>query len=334
MNNSSPPPAEQPAPYANLTPDLILQAVESANYRCDGRLLGLNSYENRVYQIGIEDEQPLIAKFYRPARWSDAAILEEHAFSQELAEREIPVVAPLANAGGATLHRFEGFRFALYPRRAGRAPELDDVEVLEWLGRFLGRIHAVGATRRFEHRPSLDVHSFGDEPLQYLLENDFIPIDLLPAYRSTADDLLQRVRQIFDAAGAVTAIRLHGDCHPGNVLWRDGPHFVDFDDCRMGPALQDIWMLLSGDRAAMTRQLGYVLDGYQDFCEFNFTELHLLEALRSLRMLHYSAWLARRWNDPAFPLNFPWFNTQQYWQDQILALREQRALLDEPPLNP
>lgn len=334
MNNSSPPPAEQPAPYADLTPDLILHAVESANYRCDGRLLGLNSYENRVYQIGIEDEQPLIAKFYRPARWSDAAILEEHAFSQELAEREIPVVAPLANVEGATLHRFEGFRFALYPRRAGRAPELDDVEVLEWLGRFLGRIHAVGATRRFEHRPSLDVHSFGDEPLQYLLENDFIPIDLLPAYRSTADDLLQRVRQIFDAAGAVTTIRLHGDCHPGNVLWRDGPHFVDFDDCRTGPALQDIWMLLSGDRAAMTRQLGYVLDGYQDFCEFNFTELHLLEALRSLRMIHYSAWLARRWNDPAFPLNFPWFNTQQYWQDQILALREQRALLDEPPLNP
>lgn len=334
MNNSSPPPAEQPAPYAELTPDLILHAVESANYRCDGRLLGLNSYENRVYQIGIEDEQPLIAKFYRPARWSDAAILEEHAFSQELAEREIPVVAPLASVEGATLHRFEGFRFALYPRRAGRAPELDDVEVLEWLGRFLGRIHAVGATRRFEHRPSLDVHSFGDEPLQYLLENDFIPIDLLPAYRSTADDLLQRVRQIFDAAGAVTTIRLHGDCHPGNVLWRDGPHFVDFDDCRMGPALQDIWMLLSGDRAAMTRQLGYVLDGYQDFCEFNFTELHLLEALRSLRMIHYSAWLARRWNDPAFPLNFPWFNKQQYWQDQILGLREQRALLDEPPLNP
>lgn len=333
MNNHQLP-DEQPAPYADLTPDLILQAVESANFNCDGRLLALNSYENRVYQIGIEEQQPLIAKFYRPARWSDAAILEEHAFSQELAEREIPVVAPLANADGGTLHCFAGFRFALYPRRAGRAPELDDVEVLEWLGRFLGRIHAVGATRAFEHRPTLDVHSFGDEPLRFLLENDFIPVDLLPAYRSTAEDLLWRVRQIFGEADAVSAIRLHGDCHPGNVLWRDGPHFVDFDDCRMGPALQDIWMLLSGDRTAMTKQLGYILDGYQDFCEFDLAELSLLEALRSLRMLHYSAWVARRWNDPAFPLNFPWFNTQQYWQDQILGLREQRALLDELPLMP
>lgn len=334
MNNLELPPGEQLPPYANLTPDLILQAVESTNFHCDGRLLALNSYENRVYQIGIEDRQPLIAKFYRPARWSDAAILEEHAFSHELAEREIPVVAPLANTDGSTLHCFSGFRFALYPRRAGRAPELDDVEVLEWLGRFLGRIHAVGATRAFEHRPTLDVRSFGDEALEFLLQSNFIPADLLPAYRSTAEDLLSRVRQIFIDAGAVRSIRLHGDCHPGNVLWRDGPHFVDFDDCRMGPALQDIWMLLSGDRTAMTRQLGYILDGYQDFCQFDSAELRLLEALRSLRMLHYSAWLARRWSDPAFPLNFPWFNTQQYWQDQILGLREQRALLDEPSLNP
>lgn len=327
-------PEPEAPPYSNLTPELILQAVESLDFRCDGRLLGLNSYENRVYQIGIEDEQPLIAKFYRPARWPDAAILEEHAFSRELAEREIPVVAPLANSGGETLHCYEGFRFSLYPRRPGRAPELDDVEVLEWLGRFLGRIHAVGATRSFEHRPTLDVQSFGDEPLQFLLANNFVPIDLLPAYRTTAEDLLQRVRQIFAQAGALQAIRLHGDCHPGNVLWRDGPHFVDFDDCRMGPALQDIWMLLSGDRAAMSKQLGYVLDGYQDFCDFDFAELQVLEALRSLRMIHYSGWLARRWSDPAFPLNFPWFNSQQYWQDQILSLREQRALLDEPPLTP
>lgn len=299
---------------------------------CDGRLLGLNSYENRVYQIGIEDGEPLIAKFYRPQRWSDAAILEEHAFSLELAEREIPVVAPVT-IGELTLHRFEGFRFALYPRRPGRAPELDDVEVLEWLGRFLGRIHAVGATAEFAHRPTLDIESFGDDSLAYLLAHDFIPLDLLPAYRSTVEDMLRRVRQIYAEAGSLAAIRLHGDCHPGNILWRDGPYFVDFDDCRMGPALQDIWMLLSGDRVAMTHQLDHILDGYRDFCDFNAAELRLLEALRSLRMLHYSAWLARRWADPAFPLNFPWFNTQQYWQDQILALREQRALLDEAPLE-
>lgn len=203
MSNFQLAPGEQPAPYGNLTPDLILQAVESIGFNCDGRLLGLNSYENRVYQVGIEDQQPLIAKFYRPARWSDAAILEEHAFSHELAEREIPVVAPLASTDGGTLHSFAGFRFALYPRRAGRAPELDDVEVLEWLGRFLGRIHAVGATRAFVHRPTLDIRSYGDEPLEFLLANNLIPADLLPAYRSTAEDLLLRVRQIFGQAGAV-----------------------------------------------------------------------------------------------------------------------------------
>lgn len=334
MSNSAPAPDALAAPYAELTPERILQAVESANFLCDGRLLALNSYENRVYQVGIEDDQPVVAKFYRPQRWSNAAILEEHAFTIELAEREIPVVAPLSDAGSATLHEFDGFRFALYPRRAGRAPELDDVAVLEWLGRFLGRIHAVAATRVFEHRPTLNVPTFGDQPLEFLLASDYIPVDLVPAYRSTAEDVLRRVRQIFEQAAETVAIRLHGDCHPGNVLWRDGPHFVDFDDCRMGPAVQDIWMLLSGDRAAMTRQLGYVLDGYQDFCEFNFAELRLLEALRSLRMIYYSGWLARRWHDPAFPANFPWFSTQQYWQDQILGLREQRALLDEPPLNP
>lgn len=321
------------APYAELTPDKILQAVESEDLLCDGRMLALNSYENRVYQIGIEGGDPLIAKFYRPGRWSNAAILEEHAFTLELAEREIPVVAPLSNPAGMTLHEWEGFRFALYPRRPGRAPELDDPQVLEWLGRFLGRIHALGATRAFEHRPTLDVSSFGDEPLAYLLAGNFIPLDLLDAYRSTVENVLQCVRAIFDQVTPVAMIRLHGDCHPGNVLWRDGPHFVDFDDCRMGPALQDIWMLLSGDRPAMNKQLGHVLDGYLDFCDFNFVELRLLEALRSLRMIHYAAWLARRWDDPAFPLNFPWFNTQQYWQNQILSLREQRALLDEGPLS-
>jgi Ser/Thr protein kinase RdoA (MazF antagonist) len=320
-------------PYHDLIPDRLLNAVESVGLRCDGRLLALNSFENRVYQIGMEDGGQLVAKFYRPGRWSDDAILEEHAYTLELAEREIPVVAPLQFAAGRTLHEFEGFRFALYPRRPGRAPELDDPDTLEWMGRFIARIHAVGAIRPFVHRPTLDIESFGEEPLRFLLAGAFIPPDLEPAYRSVVEDVLGRVRGCFARAGTVAQIRLHGDCHPGNVLWtQDGPHFVDFDDCRMGPALQDIWMLLSGDRASQNLQLLHVMEGYREFCDFNAAELHLLEALRTLRMIHYSGWLARRWHDPAFPAAFPWFNTQRYWQDQILALREQSALLDEAPL--
>ena len=320
-------------PYQDLTPDRLLNAVESAGFRCDGRLLALNSFENRVYQFGIEDDAPLVAKFYRPGRWSDEAILEEHVFTLDLAEREIPVVAPLVDKTGCTLHHFEGFRFALYPRRPGRAPELDDPDTLEWMGRFIGRIHAVGAIQPFAHRPVLDMESFGTEPSQFLLQEHFIPPDLEPAYRSVVEDVLRRVRDCFERAGKVGQIRLHGDCHPGNVLWTEGgPHFVDFDDCRMGPALQDLWMLLSGDRASQNAQLLNVMEGYREFHDFNPAELHLLEALRTLRMIHYSGWLARRWEDPAFPAAFPWFNTQRYWQDQILALREQAALLDEPPL--
>ncbi|MGE5027976.1 MAG: serine/threonine protein kinase [Betaproteobacteria bacterium] len=320
--------------YQDLTPDRLLNAVESIGFRCDGRLLALNSYENRVYQVGIEDGPPLVVKFYRPQRWSDEAILEEHAFTLELAEREIPVVAPLADSASRTLHEFEGFRFALYPRRPGRAPELDDPDTLAWMGRFIGRIHAVGSIRPFAHRPALTVESFGDESFHYLMEHGFIPPDLEATYRSVVEDVLGRVRASFARAGEVPMIRLHGDCHPGNVLWTDdGPHFVDFDDCRMGPAIQDLWMLLSGDRAAMNIQLLDVIEGYREFHDFHPRELHLVEALRTLRMIHYSAWLARRWDDPAFPASFPWFNTQRYWQDQILALREQAALLDEPPLT-
>lgn len=320
-------------PYQDLTPDRLLNAVESVGWRCDGRLLALNSFENRVYQIGMEDGGQLVAKFYRPGRWSDDAILEEHAYTLELAEREIPVVAPLQDAAGHTLHGFEGFRFALYPRRPGRAPELDDPETLEWMGRFIARIHAVGALKPFVHRPAIDIETFGEEPLSFLLEGDFIPPDLEPAFRSVAEDVLRRVRDCYARAGAVAQIRLHGDCHPGNILWTpDGPHFVDFDDCRTGPALQDIWMLLSGDRASQNLQLLHVMEGYREFCDFNAAELNLLEALRTLRMIHYSGWLARRWDDPAFPAAFPWFNTQRYWQDQILALREQSALLEEAPL--
>jgi Ser/Thr protein kinase RdoA (MazF antagonist) len=326
--------ADHPTPFSELTPDFILNALESLDLRCDGRLLALNSYENRVYQVGMEDAPPYVTKFYRPFRWSDAAIQEEHDFSHALAAQEIPVVPPLALAG-STLHHFDGFRFAVFPRRGGRAPELGDPDTLEWLGRFIGRIHAIGATSDFVHRPTLDIENFGVEPREYLLTHEFIPADLDAAYRSVSAQALEGVRHCFERAGNVSRIRLHGDCHPGNVLWTDdGPHFVDFDDCRMGPAIQDLWMLLSGERGDMVRQLSDLLAGYEDFYEFDPRELHLVEALRTLRLIHYSAWLARRWDDPAFPKNFPWFNTQHYWQDRILELREQIALMDEPPLWP
>jgi len=326
-------------PYSGLTPDTVLDALASAGLRGDGRLLALNSYENRVYQVWLEaaaepQTASVVTKFYRPARWTDAQILEEHAFTGELAEREIPVVAPLALEGRGTLHEFGGFRFAVYPRRGGRTPELEDRDTLEWMGRFIGRIHALGATRPFAERPALDIESFGREPRDWLLAHDFIPADLLDAWRSVAELALAGITRCYERAGDVRALRLHGDCHAGNVLWTDaGPHFVDFDDCRSGPAIQDLWMLLSGDRSAMTRQLADVLAGYEDFHEFDARELHLLEALRTLRLIHYSAWLARRWDDPAFPAAFPWFNTQRYWQDRILELREQIALMDEGPLR-
>ncbi|HEY5994478.1 MAG TPA: serine/threonine protein kinase [Gallionellaceae bacterium] len=320
--------------YADLTPDCVLNALEALGFRCDGRLLALNSYENRVYQVGIEDGAPLVAKFYRPGRWSDVAILEEHGFVQELAGREIPVVAAL-EIDGKTLHHFAGFRFALFPRHGGRAPELDDRDTLEWMGRFMGRIHAVGALKKFQHRPALDLASFGTQPRDYLLAHDFIPQDLLAAWSSVSLQALEGVRHCFERAGDAALIRLHGDCHAGNVLWTDdGPHFVDFDDSRMGPAVQDLWMLLSGEREDRVRQMTDVLAGYEDFHEFDERELHLIEALRTLRLVHYSAWLAQRWDDPAFKQAFPWFNTQRYWQDRVLELREQIALMQEPPLWP
>ena len=320
------------APYSGLTPDVALDALEHVGLRPDGRMLSLNSYENRVYQFWMEEGPPLVAKFYRPARWSDAQILEEHAYTQELAGNEIPVVAPLA-VKGTTLHAFAGYRYALFPRRGGRAPELEDARELEWIGRFVGRIHAVGAVRAFRDRPALDVESHGAEPRAWLLDSGLLPADLLPAWTSASALALDGVRSSFERAGDVKAIRLHGDCHAGNMLWTDeGPHFVDFDDSRMGPAVQDLWMLLSGDRQAMTRQLADVLAGYEDFCEFNPRELNLVEALRTLRLIHYSAWIARRWDDPAFPPAFPWFGTQRYWQDRVLELREQIAAMEEAPL--
>lgn len=326
-------------PFATLTPERILDAMESVGLRGDGRLLALNSYENRVYQIGIEAQAPdrsatfIVAKFYRPGRWVDDAIAEEHAFVAELDEREIPVVSALQVADGETLHEFGGFRFAVYPKRGGRAPELDDSATLAWIGRFIGRIHAVGALRPFRARPHLNIAGFGEEPMRYLISSGLVPGDLLAAYSSVVAQALDGVRHCFDRAGATRPLRLHGDCHGGNILWTDeGPHFVDFDDCRMGPAVQDLWMLLSGERANMQRQVASILAGYEAFFDFDARELHLVEALRTLRLIHYSAWLAKRWDDPAFPAAFPWFNTQRYWQDRILELREQIALMDEPPI--
>jgi Ser/Thr protein kinase RdoA (MazF antagonist) len=340
-------------PYAGLTPDVVLDALESAGWRGDGRLLALNSYENRVYQASLEDGDAdrgadgghVVAKFYRPARWSDEQILEEHAFAAELAQAEIPVVAPYSRSG-ITLFRHAGFRFAVFPRRGGRSPELEDEKVLEWIGRFLGRIHAVGATRPFAHRPALGIETFGTEPRDWLAASGLVPADLTEAWRSTADQALEGVARCYERAGmgderagALAMIRLHGDCHAGNVLWTvegnqaGGPHFVDLDDARMGPAVQDLWMLLSGERAAAEKGLAALLRGYRQFRDFELRELMLLEALRTLRLLHYSAWLARRWDDPAFPAAFPWFGTQRYWQDRILELREQISAMDEPSLS-
>ena len=321
------------APYAGLMPERLLDALASVGLRPDGRLQTLNSYENRVYQVWMEEGPPLVVKFYRPERWSDAQIGEEHEFALALAEREIPVVAPLA-INGRTLHQDEEFRFAAYPRRGGRPPELEDPKTLEWIGRFLGRIHALGAAGQFRKRLKLDIKSHGEEPRAWLLASGLVPADVLEAWTAATALALDGVRRCYDRAGAVKAIRTHGDCHSGNVLWTDdGPHFVDLDDSCTAPAMQDLWMLLSGDRAAMTRQLADVLAGYEDFCEFDPRQLVLIEALRTLRLLHYSAWIARRWDDPAFPAAFPWFGTQRYWQDRILEMREQIAAMDEEPLR-
>lgn len=319
-------------PYERLTPDLVIDAVESLGHLSDARILALNSYENRVYQVGIEDRTPLIAKFYRPRRWSDEQILEEHRFTAKLLELEVSVVPPLADSQGSTLFDFNDFRFSLYRRQGGHAPELDNLDHLLTLGRVIGRMHAYGREGQFEYRPTLDIQSYAIDSAEFLQAHNFIPGELQNAYRTLSEDLIQRVTAVFKQVEYQT-IRLHGDCHPGNILWRDdAPHFVDFDDARNGPAIQDLWMLLSGDRPQRIEQLSEVLEGYQEFCDFNFAELALIEPLRTLRIMHYSAWLARRWDDPAFPMNFPWFNTERYWAEHILELREQLAAVDELPL--
>ena len=319
--------------YANLSPDQVLNSIEQFGYQCDGRLLALNSYENRVYRVGLETGGNIVAKFYRPNRWSDEAILEEHAFTQELAELEIPVVAPIITEG-QTLLKTEEFRLSLFENRGGRALDLEDFDQLEQMGRFMGRIHKVAHGRPFEHRPTLNIDTFGHSPRSYILENNFLPPELVDAYSSLTEQLLSEAQHCYDRAGDVRLIACHGDAHPSNVLWTDnGPHIVDFDDARVAPSIQDLWMYLSGDRSDQTAALDAVLAGYTEFCEFDARELHLVEALRTLRLIHYFGWLAKRWDDPAFKRAFPWFNTQRCWEDHILSLREQAALLHEEPLT-
>lgn len=320
--------------YYALTPDTVLDAVESLGLLCNGQLLALNSYENRVYRIGIEDQDTVVAKFYRPKRWSDDAIIEEHRFTKELAEAEIPVVPPKTFSDpDQTLFEHNGFRFAVYPNCGGRWPELDNPDNLMWIGRFVGRIHAMGKAKPFQHRPTIDIDSYGWQSLLYLKQHPVVPDDIRESYFTIAEQVLKQAETKFMMVENVSYFRIHADCHPGNILWTDdGPHFVDFDDARMGPAIQDLWMLLSGDRRQMTEQLADVLEGYTEFCDFNPVELHLLEALRSLRLIHYSAWLAKRWDDPSFPAAFPWFSSQRYWEEQVLILKEQLSLMYEEPL--
>jgi len=348
-----PEPAERTplTPYAGLTPDRVLDALDAVGLRGDGRLLQLNSYENRVFQAFLEDGRVVVAKFYRPGRWTDAQILEEHAFAVELEAGEVPVAAPWpltchpqsmhaqhVRQLGPTLACFElegqTHRYAVTARVPGRAPEVEDLDTLEWIGRYVGRIHAIGAQGRFDHRVRLDIETFGAEPRAWLLASDLVPPDALQAWRETTARALERVGERWSEAGDVRTLRLHGDCHLGNVLWTSsGPHFVDLDDALTGPAMQDLWMLLSGDRAARALQLDAVLAGYRAFMPFDRRELLLVEALRTLRILHHSAWIARRWADPAFPIAFPWFASPAYWSDQTTRLREQLEALDEPPLD-
>lgn len=333
-DENSEPVAKEKHPYTELSPDSVLEAVEALGYETDARIFALNSYENRVYQIGVFDKPSIIVKFYRPGRWSDEQIYEEHAFTRELLELDIPVIAPLEFGDKGTLLQHGNFQFSVFEQFAGRPPELDNLDNLLVMGRFVGRLHAVGAMSNFKHRVSLSIDRFAISSREFLLENNFIPMDLGAAYESLSRDLIEKIEGIFKQHGEINHIRIHGDCHTGNVLWRgDMPYFVDFDDTMNGPAIQDLWMMLSGDRNQRQAQLLELVEGYNEFHNFRASELLLVESMRTLRLMNYSAWLARRWEDPAFPLSFPWFNTERYWAEHILELREQHSALDEPALQ-
>ncbi len=323
--------ATDEAPYARLDPAAVIDAVEALGLPCDGRVLALNSFENRVYRVGLENAEPVVAKFYRPGRWSDAAILEEHAFADELVAAELPVVAPLRFAG-ISLHHHGGFRMALFPLRGGRAPEAGDRDTLRQLGRLLGRLHAVGAQRAFAHRPRLDVAHFGDAPVNFLIDHHWLPPELEENFAELADAVLGHVDAAFDAADGLRWQRVHGDCHPGNLLARDAViHIVDLDDCLAAPAMQDLWMLLSGPPSEQAQQFEWLMEGYLRFHAFEPQALALVEPLRALRLLHYHGWIARRWHDPAFPAAFPWFGERRHWESVIGQLQEQLSALQEGP---
>ena len=311
-------------PYATLGPDRVLAALAALGLAPDGRLLALNSFENRVYQVGLDDAQPVVAKFYRPGRWSDAAIAEEHAFALELAAGELPVVAPLV-IDGATLHHVEGFRVAVYPRRGGRAPTLESADHLAWMGRLIARMHAVGARTRFAARGAIDLDTFLFGAAQAVAASPLLPESLERRYRAAVDALAAPLAAAFAHASPRT-LRLHGDCHPGNVLWTDhGPHFVDLDDARMGPAVQDLWMLAPDRRA-----LDLLLEGYAEFRDFDYAEIALVEPLRLLRQVHWAGWIAARWHDPAFPAAFAHVGEPRWWEQHVGDLVEAaRALNDQ-----
>lgn len=336
MERSEPPSGTGSGPqsFASLGPDEVLTALETIGIRCDGRLQALNSFENRVYLVGLEEGGSCVAKFYRPNRWRNEQILEEHRFAHELTEAEIPVVAPEVLADGSTLAVGAGFRFAIYPRQGGRTPELDNTfhgpAMRDRIGQFIGRIHNIGARAPFGDRPAIDAQTYGHEPIALISASGMLPPELASSWLAAAEQCVGLVEHRFHEAAGVRMIRLHGDCHLGNLLWtEDGPHFVDLDDCRSGVAMQDLWMLADAGRDGTagagepSRELEEMLAGYEKMREFDRRELLLVEPLRTLRMIHYSAWLVQRWGDPAFQVAFPWFNTSRYWQDQILYLREQ-----------
>lgn len=321
--------AEGSFEFADLTPDIILDALESVGIFAESGLLALNSYENRVYQFLDDHKTRWVVKFYRPQRWSDQQILEEHTFTQELFDSEVPVVAP-SQINQQTLHTHGGYRFSLFPSIGGRQFEVDNLDQLEQVGRYLGRIHRVGQAKSFEYRASFSVESHLHIPRQTLIDSDLVNPGLSTAFYTVLDMVVEAASQRFRDTDF---IRLHGDCHPSNILWRDGPSILDLDDCRMGPAVQDLWMMISGDRMQQQLQLETLIEAYEEFNSFDPAQLALVEPLRAMRIVHYMAWLANRWSDPAFPRAFPWFASDKYWEQQILSLKEQVAALDEPPLK-